>query len=124
MAREDDDAASPERCDRRYGRPILSAVGRPDLAGRRHGGVAANFAPLMPQQVAADIVDPAASSGATAEAQWRLKLADESKTRGVRADLHALARRGQTALAMDLATRSPIALPAYREEQMSYSGEP
>src|SRR5436305_10170585 len=84
---------------------ILSAYGRPDIAWNN---VAAEFAgelaPLPPQQVAAAIVDSARKFWETAEAEWRLKLA-EARHEVVRAGFATLAAAGETVLSAELAIR-------------------
>ena len=56
---------------------ILSAYGRPDVAWNNVTAEFANeFAPLLPQHAAAAIVDSGRKFWATAEAGWRLKLAE------------------------------------------------
>ena len=56
---------------------ILSAYGRPEIAWNSvTAEFAGEFAPLSPQQVAAAIMDSARRFWATAEAEWRLKLAE------------------------------------------------
>ena len=61
---------------------ILSAYGRPEIAWNK---IAAEFAgelaPLSPQQVAAAVLESGRRFWATAEAAWRLKLA-EARQRG------------------------------------------
>ena len=56
---------------------ILSAYGRPEIAWNK---IAAEFAgelaPLSPQQVAAAVLESGRRFWATAEAAWRLKLAE------------------------------------------------
>src|SRR6195256_56176 len=97
---------------------ILSAYGRPEIAWNSvTAEFAGEFAPLSPQQVAAAIVDSARRFWATAEAGWRLKLA-EARHEVVRAGFAMLAAAGQTALPMDLAIRLADRFTAYREEQM------
>jgi putative hydrolase of the HAD superfamily len=97
---------------------ILSAYGRPEIAWNK---VAAEFAgelaPLSPQQVAAAILESGRKFWATAEAAWRLKLA-EARHIVVRDGFAALASAGQPALSMDLAVRLADRLTAYREEEM------
>jgi len=97
---------------------ILSAYGRPGIAWN---SVTAEFAdelaPLLPQQVAAAIVDSGRKFWATAEAEWRLKLA-EARHEVVRGGFSALAAAGRTDLSMDLAIRLADRFTAYREEQM------
>jgi putative hydrolase of the HAD superfamily len=78
---------------------------------------AGEFAPLSPQQVTAAIVDSARRFWATAEAGWRLKLA-EARHVVVRDGFAMLAAAGQTALSHDLAIRLADRFTAYREEQM------
>src|SRR5712671_3218965 len=97
---------------------ILSAYGRPEIAWNSvTAEFAGEFAPLSPQQVAAAIVDSARRFWATAEAEWRLKLA-EARHEVVRAGFAMLAAAGQTALSQDLAIRLADRFTAYREEQM------
>jgi putative hydrolase of the HAD superfamily len=97
---------------------ILSAYGRPEIAWNK---VAAEFAgelaPLSPQQVAAAILQSGRKFWATAEAAWRLKLA-EARHIVVRDGFAALAAAGQPALSIDLAVRLADRLTAYREEEM------
>jgi putative hydrolase of the HAD superfamily len=97
---------------------ILSAYGRPEIAWNK---VAAEFsdefAPLPPQQVAAAILDSGRRFWATAEAAWRLKLA-EARHVVVKDGFAALAAAGHRALPMDLAIRLADRLTAYREEEM------
>src|SRR5215212_4596846 len=84
---------------------ILSAYGRPDIAWN---SVAAEFAselaPLSPQQVATAIVDAGRKFWATAEPDWRLKLA-QARHEVVRGGFSTLAAAGQTALSMEIAAR-------------------
>lgn len=97
---------------------ILSAYGRPDIAWNNvTTKFAGELAPLLPQQVAAAIVDSARKFWAAAEAAWRLKLA-EARHEVVRGGFAALAAAGQTALPTDLATRLADRFTAYRDEQM------
>jgi putative hydrolase of the HAD superfamily len=97
---------------------ILSAYGRPDIAWNN---IAAEFAgelaPLSPQQVAAAIGHSGRQFWATAEAEWRLKLA-EARREVVRHGFSALAAAGHGLLAADLAIRLADRFTAYREEQM------
>jgi putative hydrolase of the HAD superfamily len=97
---------------------ILSAYGRPEIAWNK---VAAEFsdefAPLSPQQVAAAILDSGRRFWATAEAAWRLKLA-EARHVVVNDGFAALAAAGHRALPIDLAIRLADRLTAYREEEM------
>jgi putative hydrolase of the HAD superfamily len=97
---------------------ILSAYGRPDIAWNKIAAeFAGEFAPLLPQQVAAAILDSARKFWASAEAEWRLKLA-EARHEVVRGGFAALAAAGQTALSMDLAIRLADRFTAYRDEEM------
>ena len=97
---------------------ILSAYGRPDLAWNNvTAEFAAEFGPLLPQQVAAAVLDAGRKFWASAEAEWRLKLA-EARHVVVRDGFAALAASGQPALSLDLATRLADRFTAYREEQM------
>ena len=88
---------------------ILSAYGRPEIAWNN---VAAEFAgelaPLSPQQVASAILDSGRKFWATAEAAWRLKLA-EARHVVVKDGFATLAAAGQPALPMDLPSGSPTA---------------
>jgi putative hydrolase of the HAD superfamily len=97
---------------------ILSAYGRPDIAWNNVASeFAGEFAPLSSQQVAAAIVDSGRKFWATAEAEWRLKLA-EARHVVVRDGFATLAAAHQTALSTDLATRFADRFTAYREEEM------
>src|SRR6202011_3582666 len=97
---------------------ILSAYGRPDIAWNIVATeFAGELAPLSPQQVAAAIVASARKFWATAEAAWRLKLA-EARHEVVRGGFAALAAAHQTALPMDLAIRLADRFTRYREEEM------
>lgn len=97
---------------------ILSAYGRPDIAWNNvTSEFAGEFAPLLPQQVAAAILDSGRKFWATAEAAWRLKLA-EARHVVVRDGFAALAATGRPALSTDLATRLADRFTAYREEEM------
>ena len=84
---------------------ILSAYGRPEIAWNK---VAAEFsdelAPLSPQQVASAILESGRKFWATAEAAWRLKLA-EARHLVVRDGFAMLAAAGHPALPTDLAGR-------------------
>lgn len=98
---------------------ILSAYGRPEIAWNK---VAAEFteefAPLSPQQVAAAVLDSGRRFWSTAEAAWRLKLA-EARQLVVKDGFATLAAAtGQPALSMDLAVRLADRLTAYRDEEM------
>src|SRR3954453_23821074 len=97
---------------------ILSAYGRPDLAWNSVAAeFAREFAPLSSQAVAAAIVDAGRKFWASAEAEWRLKLA-EARHVVVRDGFAALAALGQPALSTDLATRLADRFTQFREEQM------
>src|SRR6267154_1473726 len=97
---------------------ILSAYGRPAIAWNNvTAEFAGEFAPLSPQQVAAAIVDSGRKFWATAEAAWRLKLA-EARHEVVRSGFAALAAAHRTALSTDLAIRLADRFTAYREEEM------
>jgi putative hydrolase of the HAD superfamily len=97
---------------------ILSAYGRPEIAWNK---VAAEFAgelaPLSPQQVASTVLDSGRKFWATAEAAWRLKLA-EARQVVVKDAFATLAAAGQPALPEELAVRLADRLTAYREEEM------
>ena len=97
---------------------ILSAYGRPEIAWNK---VAAEFAdelaPLSPQQVASAVLESGRKFWATAEAGWRLKLA-EARQVVVKDAFAGLAAAGQPALPGDLAVRLADRLTAYREEEM------
>jgi putative hydrolase of the HAD superfamily len=97
---------------------ILSAYGRPDIAWNEIAAeFAGEFAPLLPQQVAAAILESARKFWATADAEWRLKLA-EARHQVVRGGFAALAAAGRSALPMELATRIADRFTAYRDEEM------
>ena len=97
---------------------ILSAYGRPEIAWNTVAAEFADeFAPLSPQQVALAILDSGRQFWATAEAAWRLKLA-EARHVVVRDGFAALAAAGHRALPIDLAVRLADRLTAYRDEEM------
>jgi putative hydrolase of the HAD superfamily len=97
---------------------ILSAYGRPEIAWNNVAAEFADeFAPLSSQLVAAAVVDAGRKFWATAEAGWRLKLA-EARHEVVRGGFAALAAAGRPALSLDLATRLADRFTAYREEEM------
>src|SRR5258705_5922008 len=74
---------------------ILSAYGRPELAWNNvTAEFAHEFAPLLPQQVAAAILDSARKLWAAAGAEWRLEL-EEARHEVVRGGFAALAAAGQ-----------------------------
>jgi putative hydrolase of the HAD superfamily len=97
---------------------ILSAYGRPDLAWNK---IAAEFAgelaPLPPPQVAAAILQFARNFWATADAAWRLKLA-EARQLTVKGGFAALAAVHGTIFSDDLAIRLADRFTTYREEEM------
>src|SRR3954470_14196426 len=95
---------------------ILSAYGRPELAWNNvTTEFAHEFAPLLPQQVAAAILDSARKFWGAAGAEWRLKL-EEARHEVVRGGFAALAAAGP-ALPSELAVRLADHT-AYREEEM------
>jgi putative hydrolase of the HAD superfamily len=97
---------------------ILSAYGRPEIAWNNVAAeFAGEFAALPSQQVAAAIVDEGRRFWATAEAAWRLKLA-EARHEVVRGGFAALAAAGHPALPAELAIRVADRFTAYREEEM------
>jgi len=96
---------------------ILSAYGRPELAWNKvTAEFAHEFAPLLPQQVAAAILDSARKFWAAAGAEWRLKL-EEAWHEVVRGGFAALSAAGPV-LPGELAVRLADRFTAYREEQM------
>jgi putative hydrolase of the HAD superfamily len=97
---------------------ILSAYGRADVAWHEVAKeFARELAPLSPQQVAAAIAASGRSFWASAEARWRLKLA-EARREVVRGGFATLAADANTALSGNLAVRLADRFTAYREEQM------
>jgi putative hydrolase of the HAD superfamily len=97
---------------------ILSAYGRPDIAWNYIATeFAGELAPLLPQQVAAAILDSGRRFWASAQPEWRLKLA-EARHEVVRGGFSALAAAGHGALSTDLAIRIADRFTCYREEQM------
>jgi putative hydrolase of the HAD superfamily len=97
---------------------ILSAYGRADFAWNTiTSEFAGELAQMSPQQVAAAIVDSARRFWASAEAAWRLKLA-EARHEVVKGGFATLAATGSPALPTDLAIRLADRFTAYREEQM------
>jgi putative hydrolase of the HAD superfamily len=97
---------------------ILSSYGQAGVAWHE---VATEFAhelaPLSPQQVGAAIADSGRRFWKTAEAHWRLKLA-EARHEVVKGGFATLAAAGQAALSTGLAVRLADRFTAYREEQM------
>jgi putative hydrolase of the HAD superfamily len=97
---------------------ILSAYGRPDLAWNKiTAEFAGELAPLSPPQVAEAILQFARNFWATAEAAWRLKLA-EARHLTVKGGFAALAAAHGTILPNDLAIRLADRFTTYREEEM------
>jgi putative hydrolase of the HAD superfamily len=97
---------------------ILSAYGRPEIAWNNVAAeFSEEFAPLSSQQVAAAVLDSGRRFWSTADAAWRLKLA-EARHVVVRDGFAALAAAGHPPLPMDLATRLADRFSAYREEEM------
>jgi putative hydrolase of the HAD superfamily len=97
---------------------ILSAYGRPDLAWNKiTAEFAGELAPLAPPQVAAAILKFARNFWATAEAAWRLKLA-EARHLTVKGGFAALTAAHGTILPDDLAIRLADRFTTYREEEM------
>jgi putative hydrolase of the HAD superfamily len=97
---------------------ILSAYGRPEIAWNKIASEFADeFAPLLPQQVAAAILAFARNFWSSAEPAWRLKLG-EARRLTVKGGFAALAADGHTALSSDLAIRLADRFTAYREEEM------
>jgi len=96
---------------------ILSAYGRPEIAWNNvTAEFAHEFAPLLPQQVAAAILDSARKFWAAAGAEWRLKL-EEARHEVVRGGFAALSAAGPV-LPSELAVRLADRFTAYREEEM------
>jgi putative hydrolase of the HAD superfamily len=96
---------------------ILSAYARPDIAWNNVAiEFAGELAPLSPQQVAAAVVDSGRSFWKTAEAGWRLRLA-EARHEVVKGGFATLAAAGHT-LPIELAMRLADRFTAYREEEM------
>ena len=97
---------------------ILSAYGRPEIAWNK---ITAEFtselAPLSSQQVAAAVLESGRRFWATAEAAWRLKLA-EARQLVVKDGFATLAAAGQPALPEELAVRLADRLTAFRDEEM------
>ena len=97
---------------------ILSAYGRPEIAWNK---IAAEFAgelaPLSPQQVASAVLESGRKFWSTAEAAWRLKLA-EARQVVVKDGFAALAAAGQPALPRSLPSGSPTASPPIATEEM------
>ena len=97
---------------------ILSAYGRPEIAWNKVAAEFADeFAPLSPQQVASAVLDSGRRFWETAEAAWRLKLA-EARQLVVKDAFATLAAAGQPAWSTDLAVRLADRLTAYRDEEM------
>ena len=97
---------------------ILSAYGHPEIVWTKVAAeFSGEFAPLSPQQVAAAVLDSARQFWASADAEWRLKLA-EARHEVVRGGFAALAAAGHPPLPIDLATRLADRFSVYREEEM------
>src|SRR4051812_23548984 len=97
---------------------ILSAYGRPEAAWNIVAAeFAGEFAQLSSQVVAAAVVDSGRRFWSTAEATWRLNLA-EARHEVVRGGFAALAAAGHPPLPMDLAMRLADRFSAFREEEM------
>jgi putative hydrolase of the HAD superfamily len=97
---------------------ILSAYGRPEIAWNTiTAEFAGELAPLSSPQVAAAILTFARNFWATAEAAWRLKLA-EARHLTVKGGFAALAAAHGTILSDDLAIRLADRFTTYREEEM------
>ena len=96
---------------------ILSAYGRPEIAWHHIAAeFAGEFAPLLPQQVAAAVLDSARQFWGAAGAEWRLKL-EEARRIVVGNGLAALAADGR-AFPAELAIRIADRFTAYRDEEM------
>jgi putative hydrolase of the HAD superfamily len=96
---------------------ILSAYGRPDIAWNKIATeFAAELAPLPPQQVAAAILTYARQFWSTADAAWRLKLA-EARQLTVKGGFAALGTTHQAILSDDLAVRLADRFTIFREEE-------
>ena len=96
---------------------ILSAYGRPEIAWNHIAAeFAGEFAPLLPQQVAAAVLASARQFWGAAGAEWRLKL-EEARRIVVGNGFAALAASGH-ALPVDLAIRIADRFTTYREEEM------
>jgi len=96
---------------------ILSAYGRPEIAWHHIAAeFACEFAPLLPQQVAAAVLDSARQFWGAAGAEWRLKL-EEARRIVVGNGFAALAADGR-AFPADLAIRIADRFTAYRDEEM------
>jgi putative hydrolase of the HAD superfamily len=96
---------------------ILSAYGRPEIAWHHIASeFAGEFAPLLPQQVAAAVLNSARQFWGAAGAEWRLKL-EEARRIVVGNGFAALAANGR-AFPADLAIRIADRFTAYRDEEM------
>src|SRR5258708_1901097 len=104
---------------------ILSAYGRPDIAWNNvTAEFASELAPLLPQQVAAAIVESGRKFWASAAAEWRLKLA-EARHEVVRGGFSVLAPPRPTPPSGGLGRRLPRPLPGPpREEEVVFPGGP
>ena len=101
---------------------ILSAYGRPEIAWNKIAAeFASELAPHSPQQVAAAVLESGRRFWATAEAAWRLKLA-EARQLVVKDGFATLAAAGQPALpdgACRPARRPPDRLSRRRDVHVS-----
>jgi putative hydrolase of the HAD superfamily len=96
---------------------ILSSYGQAGIAWHEIATeFARELAPLSPQRVGAAITESGRNFWKTAEAHWRLKLA-EARHEVVKGGFAALAASGQVALSNELAVRLADRFTAYREEQ-------
>jgi putative hydrolase of the HAD superfamily len=96
---------------------ILSAYGRPEIAWNK---IAAEFAdeldPLPPSEVAAAILEFARQFWATADAAWRMKLA-EARQLTVKGGFASLGAAHGASLSDDLAIRIADRFTRYREDE-------
>ena len=96
---------------------ILSAYGRPEIAWNNVAAeFSSEFAPLLPQQVAAAVLASGRQFWSTAGPEWRLKL-EEGLHIAVGNGLATLTSPGRS-LPPDLAIRLADRFMAYREEEM------
>jgi putative hydrolase of the HAD superfamily len=96
---------------------ILSAYGRPEIAWNTIAEEFADeLAPLPPSEVAATILTFARQFWATAEAAWRMKLA-EARQLTVKGGFAALGAAHGARLSDDLAVRLADRFTAYREQE-------
>jgi putative hydrolase of the HAD superfamily len=96
---------------------ILSAYGRPEIAWNKIAEEFADeLAPLPPSEVAAAVLTFARQFWATADAAWRLKLA-EARQLSVKGGFAALGAAHGAILSDDLAIRLADRFTVYREEE-------